>query len=189
MIRKSVCVSLVLPLALACTDRAGPVAPDTGVTPDLANAGVGATASVTGSGSFPFFPPPGPKGLRLWKLTLNAIQQRDGGTSGEWQIVVGASILHGDIDCVTVLPGGTMARVSGIVEDAKFTSFVPGTGFAIEVMDNGQGANADPDQVTSALAFRNAPPETARAFCEDGTAATDLNWIPLELGNFQIRAY
>jgi hypothetical protein len=180
-------VGLAVSLVVACGDRAGLLETETAAVPEFAGAAAGATASVTGSGHFSFFPPPGPDGLRLWKLTLNAVRHQDGGTSGEWQIVVGASILHGDVDCVTVLPGGTVARVSGIVEDAKFTSFVPGTGFAIEVTDNGQGGDADSDQTTSALAFRNTPPETARAFCETGTAPTDLDVIPMELGNFRIR--
>ena len=139
--------------------------------------------SVTGSAHLQVF---AAQGLGLRKLTFNAIRRVDGSVGGEWNIVAGASIIHGDIDCLNILPGGGSARISGIVTDAKFTTFLPGTAFAIQLNDNGNGSSGDADEATSVRAFRNADPEVGRLFCETGEAPADLEFLMVEKGNVSI---
>jgi hypothetical protein len=145
--------------------------------------GLGEMGSVTGGAQLQVFSAPG-TGLR--KLTFSAVQHADGTVSGEWNLVVGATILHGDVDCLNILPGGKVARLAGIVTDAKFTSYQEGTAFALEVHDNGNGLSGDVDETSAVQAFRNAPPEVGRHFCETGEAPADLDFMGLERGNVSI---
>lgn len=149
----------------------------------------GIVASLSGSAHLPAFPPPTPPGLALRTFTVSAMQLATGEIRGEWQVVAGASILHGDIDCMTIAADARSARIAGIVTDAKMTLFVPGTAFGMELFDNGNGADGAADVTTQLRAFRNAPPEVGRAFCEDGVipADSDLMPLPTEHGNFTIR--
>ncbi len=176
-------------LLAACAEAPaadGLAGPEIATVPALSTAGV--SGSVTGNAhyTFPPFANQGlPPGLSLRKLSFTGRVQ-GGDVSGEWQIVVGGTILHGNIDCLTILADGRTARVSGIVEQAKFTTFLPGTAFAMEFVDNGQGQAAADDEVTGLLAFRNAAPDVGRLFCETGQAPGDLEWIQITQGNFQV---
>lgn len=149
----------------------------------------GLVASLTGSAHLTAFPPPTPPGLALRNLTITAMLWEDGTVTGEWQVVAGATILHGEIDCMTVATDGRSARVSGVIDQAKFATFLPGTAFAMELFDNGDGSSGDPDVTTQLRAFRNEAPEVGRAFCETGAvpAGADLMPLPTEHGNFTIR--
>jgi hypothetical protein len=140
--------------------------------------------SVTGSALVQVF---APAGIGLRRLTFTARVFPDGAVDGEWNLVAGSAILHGDIDCLHILPDGKTARLSGIVTDAKFTLFVPGTAFAMEFVDNGQGGDADADVTTDLRAFRNASPEVGRLFCETGEAPPDVEYLQMIHGNFQVR--
>lgn len=164
---------------------AGPAA--AGQPPAL-SVGAGVAGSVTGSAHLTVFPG-APPGLATRNFTVSAVEQADGSVSGEWEIVAGGTILHGDVDCMWIAPDGVSARISGIVTDAKFTTFQVGTAFAMELFDNGNGASGDPDITTQLRAFKNLAPAAGRAFCEDGTVPTgaDLDPLPTEEGNFQIR--
>lgn len=108
------------------------------------------------------------------RLTFTARHYADDSVDGEWQLVAGATILHGDITCLTI--EGNRARVGGTVADAKFANFQEGTDIAWEAVDDGEGAAAS-DATSNLRAFRNAPPESAAAFCADGT-------VPEEGGDF-----
>lgn len=122
------------------------------------------------------------------RLTFAGISHGNGSVSGEWQVVAGGTILHGDIDCLTILPDGRSGRISGIVEQAKFTTFEAGTAWAMEFVDNGQGAGADADVVSDLMAFKNATPEVGRTFCETGELpeGTELDRLQITQGNFQV---
>ena len=139
----------------------------------------GVSGHITGSAHFQVF---AANGLGLRKLTFNAIRHADGSVSGQWNIVAGASIIHGDIDCLTILPGGEIARFSGVVTNALFTTFQVGTAFAIQVVDN----DAGPDAASEVRAFRNAAPEVGRLFCETGEAPAEVEMMDMELGKIQI---
>lgn len=173
--------------ACSVEDGSSPVAPDRGLAP--ADAGV--VASVSGSGHWEFdFGFPVPRGLGLRKLTLHAVELADGTVNGEWNIVVGGTILHGSLDCVEFLPDGKSARVSGLVEEVKFsTIFQPGTAFGMEIVDNGEGADAPRDQDSDLLSFLNAPPEVGRDFCENGTVPPGFGLDDTLIGNFQVRVF
>lgn len=149
----------------------------------------GVAGSASGSAHLTVFPG-APKGLGTRNFAFSAVRHADGDVSGQWQIVAGGTILHGSIDCLTIAPDGESARLSGLVEDAKFTTFQVGTAFAMEVFDNGNGASGDPDVTTQLRAFRNAAPEIGTAFCETGEIpmGADLDPLPTEEGNFSIRA-
>lgn len=110
--------------------------------------------------------------------------------NGEWQIVVGATILHGSLDCVEFLPDGKSARVSGLVEDVKFSLvFEPNTAFGMLIVDNGEGADAPRDQDSDLLSFLNAPPAVGRDFCENGTLPAGFGVDDTLIGNFQVRVF
>ena len=130
-----------------------------------------------------------PPGLALRTFAFTALRAADGSVRGEWQLVAGATILHGDIDCLTIEPGGLSARISGIVSSAKFATFLPGTAFAMEIFDNGNGGSGDADVSTQLRAFRNAAPEVGRAFCTSGMVpeGADLDPLPTDHGNFSIQ--
>ncbi len=98
------------------------------------------------------------------RLTFAAQRGADGGVSGTWQLVAGASIISGSLGCFAVEPDGTV-RVGGTVDQALFTTFQAGTDTGWYLEDNGEGN--DPDDRSGRLIF-NAPPGTAQAFC-DGT--------------------
>lgn len=178
-------VALVV-VAGCAHDDPGPTGPDLAlidpVTTSL-QAPVGLAGSVTGSGHVQVF---GIQGLGLRKLTFSAIQDAAGEVTGEWNIVAGGTILHGDVDCLNILPGGQVARMSGVVTSAKFTTFQPGTAFAIEVVDNGSGRSGSFDETSELRAFKNLPPEVGRQFCETGEAPADAEPMPIELGNLTI---
>lgn len=171
----------------ACSELDAPTAADGG---ELAVAGQGVVGSVTGSGHWEVFPPPIPKGLGLRNLTLHAVKLANGEVNGEWQIVVGGTILHGSLDCVEFLPDGKSARVSGLVESVKFSpTFLPNTAFGMLVVDNGEGAGTPRDQDSDLLSFRNAPPEVGRDFCENGTEPAGFGLDDTLIGNFQVRVF
>jgi hypothetical protein len=184
-------VVVAVAVLTGCNAQAPEVSSESGVqvmataSPEVGKMDAGVSGSVTGSAIVQFFPP---SGVGLRRLTFAGVKHQDGSVTGEWNIVVGATILHGDIDCMTILPGGDRARIAGIVTDAKFTTFQTGTAFAIEVVDNGEGQNDPADATTELVAFRNAPPEVGRLFCETGEAPSELEFIDIELGNVQVHA-
>jgi len=169
-------------------DSSNPTAvePAASTTDGLGNkpAGAGVLANVTGSAHVQVFPG---SGFGLRKLTFSAVQHADGNVTGEWNIVAGATILHGNIDCMTILPDGKSARISGIVENALFTTFLPGTAFAIQLEDNGNGGSGEPDSNSEVRAFRNAPPEVGHHFCVTGVAPVPVEQMAIEKGNVNIR--
>lgn len=171
-------------LATACSETGGsPAAPQS--AGGLAPAGV--AGSVTGSAHWEFdFGVPVPPGLATRNLVFSAVERDDGRVTGEWNIVVGGTILHGAIDCMEILPDGETARIAGIVEQAKFTSFQPGTAFGLLVVDDGQGAKGG-DETSNVLSFRNEPPEVGREFCENGTFPGSATTDEILHGNFQVR--
>ena len=134
-------VALVVLVGCSDDEQIVPTAVETGFDaaagPGYAQV-LGESGHVTGSAHLQVL---AANGLGLRKLTFNAIRHADGSVGGQWNIVAGASIIHGEIDCLNILPGGTVARLSGVVTSGKFTSFQPGTAFALEVHDDGSGGD------------------------------------------------
>lgn len=181
-------LALLGAVVLAACSETGPESP-LATSREPTQASLGVTGSVTGSGHWEVFPAPVPPGFGLRRLTLHAVQLADGTVNGEWNIVVGATILHGTLDCVTFLPDGRSARVSGIVESVKFSNiFQAGTAFAMLVVDTGEGSAAPPDRTSDLLTFANQPPEVGRAYCEDGVEPAPVEPEDTLIGDFQVRA-
>lgn len=183
-------VAMLLVAPLGCEpNMTGPQnRPEAPAAAEVATTGVAGAAS--GSAHLTAFPPevePRP-GLALRNFAFSAVKHADGSVTGQWQIVAGGSILHGPIDCLTIAADGGSARISGLVTNVTFTSFLPGTAFAMELVDGGSGASGEPDVTTQLRAFRNADPAVGRAFCESGAipSGAELDPLPTEHGNLTI---
>jgi len=119
----------------------------------------------------------------LRRVSFNVRRYADGSVDGELQLVAGASIIHCEPTCFTL--DGNLVRIAGIVENALFVLNVqPGSGFVIQVSDEGEGSHDDGD--TTSRIFFNVPIEDLDNFCETGDAPGDLIQFPLTSGNVQI---
>lgn len=178
-----IAVAGVVLAAAACADDSGgdvPTAP-VGLTP----AGSAVIASASGGAHLTVFPN-APRGLGLRNFTFTARAYAGGAADGEFQLVAGGTILHGDVTCLAV--ENDRARIGGIVTDAKFSlSFQAGDEIAWEAVDSGEGVDAS-DETSNLRAFAGAPAGSAGAFCADGTLPDPdaFSLTPIELGNVQV---
>ena len=124
-----------------------------------------------------------PDGLRR-RLAFSVRRHADGTVDGEWQLVAGATIMHGSLTCLSI--DGSTARVGGVVERSLFSLFLVGTDVAWYVVDDGEGQGAD-DATSNLRAFRNSAPGTAQAFCDTGAAPTPVTPDAISFGNVQVR--
>ncbi|HLF62736.1 MAG TPA: hypothetical protein VI603_03250 [Saprospiraceae bacterium] len=91
---------------------------------------------------------------RFQKYSFTAVQHKDGSVKGEFQLFdflddSTTVVIHGDVECFTIQDDGKTAWLGGVVERGMLDS----TNFAgaeayWTVVDNGQGANAEPDEAT-----------------------------------------
>lgn len=181
-------LGLVVLLACSSSDRiTSPTAPG---SPSLDMAGNPVVAQVSGGAQW--IVDSGPLAGYLRKFAFIGNQRADGTASGEWQLVVGSTILHGDITCLHIESGEvSTARIGGTVTDPKFATFQAGTDIAWEAVDGGEGANAAPDETSNPVSFRNSPPGSAAAFCANGTIPDipdnpPFSVAPITEGNVQI---
>lgn len=138
-------------------------------------------AAVTGSGHI-FQPAIGGGSVRR-RLTFSARRNVDGRIEGNWQLVAGAAIIRGSISCFET--DGNVVRVGGIVEDAKFTTFIEGSDTGWYLEDNGEGS-ASPEDRSGRLMFNGAP-GTAAAYCAgDYTDPRVETVLELYGGNVQL---
>ncbi len=112
-----------------------------------------------------------------------AVKYADGTVKGEWEgynrsLGPGARA-HGDVLCFEIK--GNKAWIGGLIEQFPTRPERVGLEFGWRVIDNGQGANAPPDQITRTLRI-GAP---ASDFC---TSAPDIGFLhDVEAGNIQVR--
>jgi hypothetical protein len=135
----------------------------------------GVDHSATGSGHFTAtFAPTGEVGYRNFSFSA---RERDGVDTGQAQINNRSQnvVAHMDIDCLNVL--GNVAHMSGIVTRSSNPA-EEGTRHRFAVQDNGEGAGAPPDLITT------APTVPANYDCENPTGTPN---IPVENGNVQVR--
>ncbi len=125
---------------------------------------------VTGSGHFT-------RGGQLRTFSFSAVKRADGTVTGEWQRFARAAgaKAHGDVTCFTV--AGNQAWLGGVVER---TTTIPGE-VGWTVIDNGEGANSAPDQIS--LQNVGGGPGFADAFCG---AQPPRTMFDIEKGNIQI---
>ena len=125
-----------------------------------------------------------------FKYSLSAIRHMDGSVSGEVEERTTLEetgelqrTMHGTVTCFTIV--GSTAFVAGIV-DRVLTfvpgqeNLVPGAGFRLVVVDNGNGANDPPDTGSNARFGVLASSET---FCNN---PVPFNLEAIEHGNVEI---
>jgi hypothetical protein len=103
----------------------------------------------------------------VWNRTLafDARTSADGSVSGHFeyqQIVEGTAFkFNGTVTCMNVYDGNR-AKIGGVIDSSSDPTIAPGSFGWFQVFDNGEGANAPPDQ-SSLMGFGD---ETANeAFC------------------------
>ncbi len=118
-------------------------------------------------------------------LAFNARRYADGSVSGQFeyhQIVEGESFnFHVEVTCFEVYDGNR-AKIGGVIKNSNDPTLPPGTFAWFQVFDNGEGANAPPDQ-SSLIGFGN---EAANeAFCNSPNLPRFGPWDVQ--GNVQVR--
>jgi hypothetical protein len=114
---------------------------------------------------------------------FSAITHADGSVSGEFQLFTdqaGGIRIHGPVTCLGV--SGNVARIGGVITESSDPSFA-GAPVLWEVVDNGEGANASPDQTSDFIAVGS--PGVVAFFCATG--------FPLQMfdelqGNIQVHS-
>ena len=111
-------------------------------------------------------------------FSFHARENSDGSVhgSGVLTYTAGELKIHFDLDCLSV--SGNTAIMSGII--TKYPQFPDREGWEcwFKVEDNGEGSNADPDQMTLLL----TSPDT-----EDCMVDLGLTLNPIEGGNIQVK--
>jgi hypothetical protein len=125
-----------------------------------------------------------------FKYSLTAIRHADLTVSGEVEerTTFGGRdslvrSMHGTVTCFVI--SGNTAFIAGIVDRvvsyaAGQENLVPGAGFRLVVVDNGNGANDPPDMGSNA---RFGLPASSQAFCN---APFTFNLEPIDHGNIDI---
>ena len=154
--------------------------------PSSATADSGVVASATG-GIHWTIPLPNAFGVEVGNqpLAFNARRYADGSASGHFtyhQIVEGESFnFVVDVTCMSVYDGNR-AKIGGVIENSNDPTLPPGRFAWFQVFDNGEGANAPPDQ-SSLIGFGS---EAANeAFCNSPNLPRFGPWDVR--GNVQIR--
>lgn len=132
----------------------------------------GVVSSATGSGHIT-------SGGENRTFAFSAQERADGAVKGQAQVISRAldTVVHMEIDCLRVL--GNVAHMSGIITRSSNPAEAEvGEMRRLVVMDNGEGADSPPDQISTIP--RNPSGET----CENSSLAPDR---PVERGNVQVR--
>jgi hypothetical protein len=119
-------------------------------------------------------------------LTFNAKKYADGTVTGQFeyhQVALGESFnFHVEVTCMNVYDGNR-AKIGGVIRVSNDPTLPPGVFAWFQVFDNGEGANAPPDQ-SGLVGFGN---ETANeAFCNSPNLPLFGPW-DVE-GNVQVRS-
>jgi hypothetical protein len=156
------------------------------IVPATAAGGAGPVASASG-GVHWTIPLPNPFGVevRNQPLAFNAKKYTDGTVSGQFeyhQVVEGESFnFHVEVTCMNVYDGNR-AKIGGEIKNTNDPTVPPGTFAWFQVFDNGEGANAPPDQ-SSLIGFGD---EAANeAFCNSPNLPRFGPWDVM--GNVQVR--
>jgi hypothetical protein len=137
----------------------------------------GPSASGQGTLSFDGIPIEG-EGFR--HFSFQARERNNGTVGGNGVITYTGGVLktHFDIDCLNV--SGNVAIMSGVITKDKQNPNNEGLLFWFKVVDNGEGGNADADQMT--LFFPGSNPDAFTCTINYGNALYDI-----EGGNIQVR--
>jgi hypothetical protein len=140
-----------------------------------ASAGNGIVAAATGSGQIN-------QSGELRTFTFNAVTDGSGVTRGQTQAFTraGGRSWHGTIDCLSV--SGNVATMEGVVTSISPDGpdpFVVGSHIVFQVIDNGEGSNAQPDLISLTFFLGTGPDPGCTGF---GVFAD----TPVEHGNVQV---
>ncbi len=120
--------------------------------------------------------------LRTFSFT--ALKYADGTVQGQYELFsrsVGLR-LHGDVVCMSVV--GNHVWVGGSQDQSNDpVGSPPGLENGFQAVDNGEGANDPPDELS--LMFIEGAPGFAQAYCDAMADAPPLN--PIEEGNIQVQ--
>ncbi|MFC2094015.1 hypothetical protein ACFLSH_00160 [Bacteroidota bacterium] len=145
--------------------------------------------NVTGSGNFV-------SNGNLRVFTFNARSFADGSVDGHFNLNRTNSGVHisGSITCFNI--NGNEAYFGGIIENSNSSNpnFGPGASSWFAVMDNGQGNNSDPDQISLSLNSNDPFYDQTflEQFCADPSTVAPLDnpisygWNDVESGNIKI---
>ena len=118
-------------------------------------------------------------------FAFNAVTHNDGSVTGQGQLTYthnGNDVrIHFSIDCISV--EDNVAIMSGTVTSSNV--FESGGPCWFKVVDNGEGGNAPPDEMTGFLFCQPNDPDPQ---CEELTCGNDLQLVlnPIENGNIQV---
>jgi hypothetical protein len=124
------------------------------------------------------------------KYTFNAVMHKNGEVKGEFQLfdTFGDSsrlVAHGDVECFTIQDDGRTARLGGVIERGMLDSVnLVGAEAYWTVVDNGKGANADPDEATEMVYELDGL--LADDHCADG-AGTFTYFGPILRSNIKVK--
>lgn len=132
----------------------------------------GVVSSATGSGHIT-------SGGESRTFAFSARERADGTVKGQAQVVSRALdvVVHMEIDCLRVM--GNVAHMSGTITRSSNPTEAPlGEMRRFVVMDNGEGSDRPPDQIST------IPPNPSGETCENSTLLPNR---PVERGNVQVR--
>lgn len=123
-----------------------------------------------------------PEGLR--RMEINARKTADGTVSGKFYLKQrwgDENTYEADVVCFTIVGnrayvGGVLTRVNGEPYDGHFS-------YRVVMVDNGEGADAAPDQSSQALSFQQ--PGQPQLFCNNASLVLPMH--DLIRGNLTIR--
>lgn len=171
-VRRLMGSTLVLASLGACEgDPTAP--PDSGPDFDIA---ASPTRGVTGSGHIAFA-----SGLR--EFTFHAVQRPDGTVGGSYKIELTSLDLFFTVDVSCLAIEGNTAWVAGHISDTNASFVQVGSVSYFYAIDNGEGAGAPADVVSTARINDVAGEDVL--FCTDRPLL--LPSFPIEQGNVQIR--
>jgi hypothetical protein len=158
--------SLTGALALACGDQSGLTQP--AVTSSIPAFARASQASVSGHIERDF----SELGTPVEKFSFHANYLGNGRVEGRWQLLDffadgSKEVTRGRVTCFTVEADGRTARIGGITEAATNPVNI-GFDAIWTVVDNGEGANAPPDQATDLRYGITLPLGIAATHCEEG---------------------
>jgi len=122
-----------------------------------------------------------------WRIfTFHAVTHPNGSVSGNGVLKrnPGGAKFQFDIDCLSV--DGNVAIMSGTITKLPLAPEFEGQPFWFKVVDNGEGVNAPPDEITF---FYYCPPDDPECVTDLGDCGIDHpenNLVPIEAGNIQV---
>lgn len=160
-------ILFVAAASLACDSAIDAVGPET--TPQFARSSTAFVHKVSGGGQVDYVNFP------TETYGFNASIDGDGNVKGQFESHWGSRKFHMDITCLSV--AANKAWIGGVVTRADAGFFPVGRLLIFSVVDNGQGKNADPDQ----LSFFSG------RFGDDCTGQPDLFLFDWARGNVQVK--